>query len=41
MAKPTSELANTRGQGTWTYQGADPTDHASYSGIVKEFVPAT
>lgn len=35
----TEELANLRGQGTWTYEGADPTDHASYSGIIKEYVP--
>jgi hypothetical protein len=35
----TEELANVRGQGTWVYEGADPTDHASYSGIIKEFVP--
>lgn len=35
----TGELANLRGQGTWVYEGADPMDHASYSGIIKEFVP--
>ena len=36
----TDELANLRGKGTWVYEGADPTDHATYSGMVKEFVPA-
>lgn len=35
----TDELANLRGQGTWVYEGSDPADHASYSGIIKEFVP--
>jgi hypothetical protein len=37
----TDELANLRGQGTWTYEGADPADHAGYSGIIKEFIPPT
>jgi hypothetical protein len=35
----TGELANLRGQGTWVYEGSDPSDHATYSGIIKEFVP--
>lgn len=35
----TDELVNLRGQGTWVYEGSDPTDHASYSGIMQEFVP--
>lgn len=35
----TDELANLRGDGTWVYEGADPTDHATYTGIIKELVP--
>jgi hypothetical protein len=35
----TDELANLRGEGTWVYEGDDPTSHAAYTGLVKEFVP--
>ena len=42
VASGTGELANLRGQGTWVYEGfSDDLNHASYSGIVKEFVPPT
>jgi len=37
----TDELANLHGQGTWAYAGSDPSDHASYTGIIKEVVPPT
>jgi hypothetical protein len=40
ISSGTDELANLRGQGTWVYEGSDPMDHATYTGIVKEFVPA-
>jgi hypothetical protein len=35
----TDELANLRGQGTWVYVDADPTDNATYAGVVREFTP--
>lgn len=34
----TGELANYRGQGTWVYAGPDP-DHATYTGMIREYVP--
>jgi hypothetical protein len=37
----TDELESLRGQGTWVYEGDDPTSHATYTGIVREFVPET
>jgi hypothetical protein len=35
----TGELENTCGYGTWVYEGADPADHASYSGSIQDCVP--
>ena len=38
ISSGTDGLANLRGQGTWVYVGPDP-EHATYTGIIREYVP--